>query len=60
VVAGGVFRDRPEIGMAKPESWTVTFTDGSAINGHIYSAVPESLKIEVQETYAPKDDLATE
>ncbi len=59
-VAGGVFFDQPVVQMAKPTEWFATFHDGSQMSGHILSAVPEGLKVEVQESYAPKEDLATE
>lgn len=57
-LAGGIFFTYAEVQMMRPKAWVVTFTDGSQVRGHILSAVPEDLKIEVQEAYAPKEDRA--
>jgi hypothetical protein len=57
-LAGGIFFTYAEVQMMRPTEWVVSFTDGTKIRGHILSAVPEDLKIEVQEAYAPKEDRA--
>lgn len=59
-IAGGIFYDQPSVQMSQPKGWVVTFTDGSQVRGHIYSAIPENLKVEVQESFAPKADPPTE
>ncbi len=59
-LAKGVYMTQPSAQMMKPTKWRVSFTDGSKIEGHILSIVPEGLMVEVQESYAPGQDQDSE
>lgn len=59
-MAKGVYMDQPSARMMQPTKWRVSFTDGSKIEGHILSIIPEALMVEVQESFAPGQDQDSE